>query len=83
MYRELAGGKGFADLVFVPRKNCQDPALIVELKWNESEETAIRQILEKRYVECLKDYNGTVLLVGITYDKKSKRHACRIEKIDK
>lgn len=83
MYRELAGGKGFADLVFVPRKNCQDPALIVELKWNESEETAIRQILEKRYAECLKDYNGTVLLVGITYDKKSKRHACRIEKIDK
>ena len=49
MYRELAGGKGFADLVFIPRKGCQTPAFIVELKWNKSAEAAIDQIRQKKY----------------------------------
>lgn len=31
MYRELAGGKGFADIVFVPRKFRDVPAIVVEL----------------------------------------------------
>ena len=36
IHRELAGGKGFADLVFLPRKKFQDkPALVVELKWDQ------------------------------------------------
>lgn len=35
--RELPGGKGFADLVFLPRKRFPDkPALVVELKWDKS-----------------------------------------------
>ena len=61
MYRELAGGDGFADLVFVPRKSCQSPAFIVELKWNQSAETAIDQIKKKKYAECLQDYTGEIL----------------------
>ena len=33
VHRELAGGQGFADLVFLPRKNYQENlALVVELK---------------------------------------------------
>lgn len=87
MYRELAGGDGFADLVFVPRKNCQSPAFIVELKWNQSAETAIDQIKKKKYTECLQDYAGDILLVGINYDRDSKednkKHFCKIENIKK
>ena len=81
MYRELAGGKGFADLVFIPRKECRTPAFIVELKWNKSAEAAIDQIRQKKYTESLKDYSGEILLVGINYDKDAeKKHTCVIER---
>ena len=43
MHRELAGGKGFADIVFIPRKKFQDkPALVVELKWDKSADGALQ-----------------------------------------
>ena len=77
--RELPAGKGFADLVFKPRSNNSNPAMIVELKYDGSAESAIEQIKEKRYIDCLKNYSGEVLLVGINYDKESKRHSCKIE----
>ena len=80
--REMPAGKGFADLVFVPRPQHRDkPALVVELKWNHDAETAIRQIKEKEYAGTLQHYGGKVLLVGINYDKKTKDHECRIETI--
>ena len=81
--RELPAGKGFADLVFKPRKNCHSPALIVELKYDKSADTAIEQIKNKQYTDCLNDYYGDILLVGINYDKESKKHSCKIEKIKK
>ena len=81
--RELPAGKGFADLVFKPRSNNSNPAMIVELKYDGSAESAIEQIKEKQYTDCLKDYSGEVLLVGINYDKESKRHSCKIEKVKK
>ena len=59
------------------------PALVVELKWNKSAQTALQQIKEKRYAESLKDYAGDILLVGINYDKKTKEHSCSIEKLVK
>ena len=41
--KELAGGKGFADLVFIPKKQfAEKPALVVELKWDKSAESAIK-----------------------------------------
>lgn len=83
MYRELPSGDGFADLVFVPRCNCRASTFIVELKWDKSAETAIDQIKQKKYAECLKDYSGEILLVGINYNKNDKRHTCKIEKITK
>ena len=79
--RELPAGKGFADLVFRPRKNNSNPAMIVELKYDKSAEGAIEQIKKKQYVDCLKDYSGEILLVGINYNKENKHHTCRIEKI--
>lgn len=79
LVRELPSGKGFADIVFLPRRHTNKPALIVELKWNQSEKGAIEQIKNKQYVKALEEYSGNLLLVGINYDKKSKMHHCVIE----
>ena len=84
VHRELAGGKGFADLVFVPRKKFQEkPALIVELKWDKSARGAIEQIRQKEYFESLKEYQGNILLVGINYNIRTKDHECVIEELKK
>lgn len=77
--REFPSGKGFADIVYLPRKEESKPALLIELKWDQSAETAIRQIKEKGYADTLKNYAGNILLVGINYDKKNKCHQCVIE----
>ncbi len=77
--RELPTGKGFADLAFIPRKKYADkPAMLVELKWDKYADTALKQIEEKNYPEALKDYKDNLLLVGINYDKKTRKHECRI-----
>jgi len=81
--RELPSGKGYADLVFIPRRNYQDkPAVIVELKWDKNVEGAIHQIKEKHYLSTLEEYKGNLLLVGINYDKKTKSHQCVIEAVN-
>ena len=82
VYRELHCGEGFADLVFVPRRGNSNPAMIVELKWDKNVGVALEQIRDRKYVKCLKDYEGTVLFVGINYDKKTKKHACRFETVE-
>ena len=80
MHRELAGGKGFADIVFIPRKKFQDkPALVVELKWDKSADGAISQIKRKEYCRSLEEYAGNALLVGVNYNKRTKVHECMIE----
>ena len=56
--------------------------MIIELKWNKDVYTAIQQIKERKYTDGLRDYSGEVLLVGINYDKKSKKHECHIEHIE-
>lgn len=83
LIRELPSGKGYADIVFLPRKHSDKPAMIVELKWDKTVEGAIGQIWEKRYDGALREYGGEVLLVGINYDKGSKRHECVIERLEK
>ena len=78
--RELPAGKGFADLTFLPRpQHAEKPALVIELKWDKTAETAIRQIKEKDYAGSLAGYAGEVLLVGVSYDKKTRRHEAVIE----
>ena len=83
IHRELASGKGFADLVFIPRKHVDKPAMVVELKYNKDADTAINQIKRKQYPKKLAEYTGSLLLVGITYDKKAKTHECMIENFRK
>ncbi len=78
--RELPAGKGFADIVYIPKINSDKPAMIIELKYDKSAEGAITQIKERKYTESLKGYQGILLLVGINYDKQTKRHTCAIEK---
>ena len=79
--RELPAGKGFADIVYIPkpeyRKN--HPTLVVELKWNQDAKTAIDQIKKKQYQESIKEYTDNILFIGINYDRKSKKHECLIE----
>ena len=81
--RELPSGKGYADIVFLPRKKSDKPAMVVELKWDKSVEGAIEQIKDKQYTQALQDYHGNLLLVGINYNKKTKKHQCRIESIER
>ena len=83
--RELPTGRGFADFVFVPKPEYKAdyPALIVELKWNQNAQTAMQQIKDKKYPVSILNYTGDILLVGINYDKSSKKHQCLIEKYEK
>lgn len=83
LIREMPTGKGYADVVFLPRKESDKPAMVVELKWNQSEQCALEQIKKKKYGTALEEYKGKLLLVGINYDKKSKRHECVIEMCEK
>jgi hypothetical protein len=55
--------------------------MVIELKYNKTVEAAIAQIKNKNYPAALSDYKGKILLVGIDYDKDSKKHSCRIEEI--
>lgn len=79
LIREMPSGKGYADIVFLPRKHSDKPAMVVELKWNKAAEGAIGQIKKKKYVDALQEYQDDVLLVGVNYDKETKKHECKIE----
>ena len=81
MVRELPSGKGFADIVLLPLRGVDTPAILLELKWNQSADTAIAQIRRQEYAGALSVFAGEVLLVGINYNKKTKKHECRIERI--
>lgn len=83
--REFPTGRGFADFVYLPKPRYVDnyPALVVELKWNQSAKAAIDQIKQQHYTQTLEQYTGNILLIGINYDKKTKEHTCRIEQLEK
>ena len=84
-WEELPAGEGYADVVYLPKRISDYPALVIELKWNKSAEGAIAQILEKKYPDALKEYGGEILLVGVNYDKDapvgSRKHRCIIQKV--
>lgn len=83
--REFPSGKGFADFVYLPKPEyaATYPALLVELKWDKTAETAVKQIKEKNYPQSLQGYADELVFVGINYDKKTKAHTCVIEKMKK
>ena len=68
----------------IPRPcDLDKPAIVIELKWDKSAVGAIEQIKEKQYGNALKDYQGNLLLAGINYNKKTKKHECVIEVMQK
>lgn len=83
-FEELPSGNGYADIVYLPKKDSPLPAFIVELKWQQTTEGAIAQIKNQKYPNALKDYGGELLLVGINYNKNTSngqhKHTCIIEK---
>lgn len=81
IHREYPTGKGFADLVLIPRKNVDSPAIVVELKYSDTVDSAISQIKQKYYPAKVAEYADNLLLVGINYDKKQKKHTCMIERV--
>ena len=83
--REDKAGKGYADFIFYPVKSDGD-CIILELKVDSSPEEAIRQIKDKGYALRLKGresekemYSGRILAVGISYERKTKKHRCKME----
>ena len=79
--QELPTGKGYADLVFIPRRGLRKPAIVVELKWNQPVHAAISQIHERDYPAAVRDFTENILLVAITYDTQTKQHTCKIERL--
>ena len=77
---ELPTGKGFADVAFIPVFNNGNPVILVELKYDDTADTAISQIKNRRYPEKLAQLTDNLLLVGISYNKETKKHTCKIEK---
>ena len=81
-FEELGAGEGYADVAYIPRHDSDAPALIIELKWNHEAETAIDQILRKKYPDAIRNLGTRILLVGISYEKdapdKSRKHTCKI-----
>lgn len=82
LIREMPAGNGFSDMIFIPKRASLKPALVVELKWDGTAKGAISQIKNKKYVSVLKEYKGNILLIGISCEKKSRKHQCRIEKYE-
>ena len=78
---ELPSGHGRADIVFLPKARTRVPALVVELKWNRTPDTALAQVRNRSYPAVLRGWGGPVLLVGVTYDARTKEHSCKIERL--
>lgn len=76
---EFPSGKGRADVIFMPTPVSDKIPIIVELKYNRSATSAFKQIKTKNYMGKLTAY-PEVLLVGVNYSKKTKKHTCKIEK---
>ena len=85
-FEELPAGVGYADIVYLPKKNSGLPALVVEMKWNRTAAGAIAQIKDRQYPDALKGFGGKILLVGINYDKDApagkRKHECIIENLE-
>ena len=85
--REDKAGLGYVDFIFYPENKNAD-CIILELKVNSTPEEAIQQIKEKKYFLKFKGklvedspYTGKILAVGIAYDKRLKKHSCKIEEL--
>lgn len=80
LLQEVESGKGFADVIYLPKIVRNKPALIIELKYGKSAKEAIQQIKDKNYVQKVIKTTNNILLIGINYNKDTKEHECLIEK---
>lgn len=83
-WEELPAGAGYADIVYLPKRDTEYPVLVIELKWNKTVEGAIGQIKDRNYPKALEGYGGDILLVAVNYDKDvppgERKHRCKIER---
>ena len=84
--REEKAGIGYVDFIFYPEKDLGLDAIILELKVNHTPEEAVQQIKDKKYALRFspgigeeRKYTGRILAVGIAYDKRTKKHVCKVE----
>lgn len=84
--REDKAGTGYVDFIFYPETDKSLDSIILELKVDRSPEEAIRQIKTRKYDLRFRErigeeqkYTGRILAVGISYNKKTKKHICRVE----
>ncbi|MEY8483736.1 hypothetical protein AALD74_18080 [Lachnospiraceae bacterium 48-21] len=84
--REDMGGIRYMDFIFYPMVNMNDDCIILELKSDSTAEQAIRQIKYRKYalafapkVEDSLAYTEKKLTVGIGYDRRRKKHECRVK----
>ena len=82
IFHELPTGKGFADMVFVPLPGSSRPAIVVELKYDKTADTAISQIKRKDYPKSLVGFAKRIILCGINYNKATALHEVEMEVID-
>jgi len=54
-------------------------ALLSQIQWDSS----IYRHRNKHYPAVLEHYNGSLILIDINYDEKSKVHFCKIETVTK
>ena len=78
--------EGYVDFIFYPETDKSLDSIILELKVDSSPEEAIRQIKTRKYDLRFRErigeeqkYTGRILAVGISYNKKTKKHICRVE----
>lgn len=83
--REDKAGERFVDFIFYSERKGAD-ALILKLKIDSAPKEAIRQIKDKDYALRFKGkigetpkYTGRILAVGISYDRRTKEHSCKVE----
>lgn len=84
--REDKSGTGYVDFIFYPETDKSLDSIILELKVDSSPEEAIRQIKTRKYDLRFRErigeeqkYTGRILAVGISYNKKTKKHICKVE----
>ncbi len=80
-FEEIGAGRGYADMLFLPMPGSEKPALLIELKKDQSAQAAVDQIKTRQYTEVLERhrYHGKAMLIGITFDAKTNHHRCAIE----
>jgi hypothetical protein len=82
IFHELPTGKGFADMVFIPLPKSPRPAIVIELKYDKTADSAISQIKRKNYPKSLQGFSKRIVLCGINYNKETSKHEVEMEVIE-